>query len=865
MTDEPFFPSEMKRKPTTSITTIPLRVRAEGQLRLRSGIRRNGASAPGSIADTQRLLHELQVHQIELEMQNEELKKARDEMEAGMEKYTDLYDFAPVGYLTLTQEGIIREANLAGSSLLGVGRAALVSERFGSFVSPADRSAFGDFLRDVFEDTTKGECEVRLQPRGHPLVYVRMRANRSLSGQTCQMAVTDITKHKQAEEVTARLAAIVTSSSDAIIGIDLNGIITSWNVGAETLFGYSAGDMVGGPITRLLPSDRQHEEAKIIGRIKAGESIEHYETVRVAKDGRLLDMSVTISPVRHAGGQIFGASKVARDITEQKLAADKVRVSEVRYRRLFEAAHDGVILLDPATGKITDANPFMTKLLGYRREQLAGKELFEIGLLKDEAASREMFHQLMRKHEVRYEDLPLESKTGRHQEVEVVANLYEEDGHAVIQCNIRDITARKQAEAALRASEERYRALFDLGPVGVYSCDTTGKIHEFNRRAVELWGRKPKLGDPGERYCGSHKLYLPNGRRMPHAQCPMAAVLSGKIAAARDAEVIIERPDGSRMTAVVNIVPLRNDRGETIGAINCFYDVTARKLADQELLLAQKKLASYAGELENMVATRTAQLTATNRRLETAIRFTRKSKEEFRSLFLESLSMGKRLRQLTHQILTAQEEERKKISRELHDEVVQMLVGINVELSALVHGNSPGVHYLKDKIAHTQRLVEKSVDSVHRFARELRPAVLDDLGLIPALHAFCRNLADRKKMKIRMTAYGGVEALAGDKRTVLFRVAQEALTNVARHARATLVKLNISKIPGALRMEISDNGQSFPVKKIFLAKNPKRLGLVGMKERIEMVGGNLTIESTRGKGTTVRAELPFSPPPRKIK
>ncbi|MBI3887045.1 MAG: hypothetical protein HY302_15155 [Opitutae bacterium] len=156
-------------------------------------------------------------------------------------------------------------------------------------------------------------------------------------------------------------------------------------------------------------------------------------------------------------------------------------------------------------------------------------------------------------------------------------------------------------------------------------------------------------------------------------------------------------------------------------------------------------------------------------------------------------------------------------------------------------------------------MVEKAVDSVHRFARDLRPAVLDYLGLIPALHAYCRGLAERKKIKIKMTAFGGVEALDSDKRTVFFRVAQEALNNIARHARATHVHLTISLQPGAIRLEIADNGKAFSVKRILLAKNNKRLGLVGMKERVEMVGGSLAIESVRGQGTTVRADLPFTP------
>jgi two-component system sensor histidine kinase DegS len=237
---------------------------------------------------------------------------------------------------------------------------------------------------------------------------------------------------------------------------------------------------------------------------------------------------------------------------------------------------------------------------------------------------------------------------------------------------------------------------------------------------------------------------------------------------------------------------------------------------------------------------------------------TRKGKEHYQVLFLESQVMEKKLRRLTRQILTAQEEERKKISRELHDEVVQTLVGINVELSALVRDNSVHVEKLKEKIAHTQRLVEHSVEAVHRFARELRPAVLDDLGLIPALHAFCRSLAARKRIRIDLTAFGGVEALSDEKRTVLYRVAQEALTNVARHAQATQVALNISRTPAAIAMVISDNGKSFPVLATLHAKR-NRLGLVGMRERIEMIGGFLTIDSNPGQGTTVRAELPFNP------
>jgi PAS domain S-box-containing protein len=139
----------------------------------------------------------------------------------------------------------------------------------------------------------------------------------------------------------------------------------------------------------------------------------------------------------------------------------------------------------------------------------------------------------------------------------------------------------EKADAAVRESEERYRILFDLGPVAVYSCDTSGVIQKFNRRAAELWGREPAFGDTDERFCGSFKLFRPDGSFLPHEQCPMAEVLSGKISGARDAEVLIERPDGSRVTVVVNIAPLKNQREEVTGAINCFYDITERKQAEE--------------------------------------------------------------------------------------------------------------------------------------------------------------------------------------------------------------------------------------------------------------------------------------------
>jgi signal transduction histidine kinase len=154
--------------------------------------------------------------------------------------------------------------------------------------------------------------------------------------------------------------------------------------------------------------------------------------------------------------------------------------------------------------------------------------------------------------------------------------------------------------------------------------------------------------------------------------------------------------------------------------------------------------------------------------------------------------------------------------------------------------------------------VEKSVAVVHEFARQLRPTVLDDLGLIPALHTFMKGFREETGIHVSLAAFATLDQVNGDKRTVLYRVAQEALNNVARHAQASRVEVSIQKRNDAICMKIKDDGKGFPAERVSHAKKQKRLGMLGMRERLEMVNGNLTVESVPGKGTTILAQIPFA-------
>ncbi len=576
-----------------------------------------------------------------------------------------------------------------------------------------------DFQREV-QDREGRWYALRVRPYVTP--------DQKIDGAVLVLVDIHAIKEAQQEAVHARdfAEAIIGSTRDPLLILDGDLCVQMINPAFSDFFKIPPGKLVGRPLSELdrgqwaIPALRKNLEA-VLPRHKAFNDFELTLTTAHAGQRTLLLNARRLS---QAPGHREKILVGIQDVTTERALQASLRRAEIRFRRLFETAKDGVLILDPATRKITDANPFILSLLGYSRKQLLQKELWQIGLLKDEASSQEAFRHLKTKGYIRYEDLPLKSKTGHHHEVEFVSNLYDEDGHAVIQCNIRDITARKKSEHAL--------------------------------------------------------------------------------------------------------------------------------------LNARAQLAAHAAKLEKMVSLRTTQLTRTNHHLTASLESINLGNEKYRTLLAESEFMQEKLRSLTRLMLTAQEDERREISRELHDEVVQALVGINVELSALGQAAALGPRALKAKIAHTQRLVEKSVHAVHQFARELRPAMLDDLGLIPALQGYLKSLVARSKLKIHLTAYSGVETLDIVKRTVLFRVAQEALTNVTRHAQASAVAVRISKLSGAIRMEIHDNGKSFRVLQVLSPKTNKRLGLLGMRERLEMVGGSLHIDSARGAGTTVRAVIPFS-------
>ncbi|HEV7682135.1 MAG TPA: PAS domain S-box protein [Pyrinomonadaceae bacterium] len=383
-----------------------------------------------------------------------------------------------------------------------------------------------------------------------------------------------------------RLGAIVESSDDAIISKDLNAIINSWNRGAERVFGFTAAEAIGRPITILIPADRQNEETEILGRIKRGDRIDHFETVRMRKDGSLIAVSITISPIKNDRGEIIGASKIARDITESKEARERLQRALDFDETVMSSMGEGLYTVD-TDGFLTFMNPAAQRIFGWSLDEIIGRHMHDVThhthpdgrpFPREECAGLKVLRE--GKAVTDHQDFFIR-KDGTFIDVVYSSSaLRSADKLTGLVVVFRDITERKRAEEEIRFQAR----LLDAVEQGVIATDVNGIVIFWNSFAEKLYGWTAREA------LGANILDLtPSATLREKAAEILAALKSGQ---SWTGEFEVRRRDGALFPALITDSPIINAKGELIGFVGVSTDNTMRRRTEQErenLLLRERE------------------------------------------------------------------------------------------------------------------------------------------------------------------------------------------------------------------------------------------------------------------------------------
>jgi PAS domain S-box-containing protein len=491
--------------------------------------------------------------------------------------------------LSKTTEGIIQTCNAAAERIFGYSADELIGQPVRILI-PAERQAEEDeILRKIRSGERVSHFEtVRVRKDG-TLIDVSLSVSplRNAAGEIvgASKIARDITARKKARETEAYLAAIVADSSDAILSKDLNGIIRSCNAAAERIYGYGAGELVGMPVRVLIPPERQAEEDEILLKIRSGERVDHFETARVTKDGRRIDVSLTISPVRDAAGRIVGASKIARDITEQKRVARELAAQQERFRVTLASIGDGVIAGD-AQGRVDYLNETAEVLTGWPLAEAAGRnlgEVFKIVNEKTRAPVENPSEIVMRLGRVvgLANHTVLIGRDGVERPIaDSAAPIRDETGAlAGAVLVFRDVTQQRRAEDAIAEQREWFEVALESIGDAVIATDVQGRVSFMNPIAEHLTGWR--LADARGRPCGEVFKIIDEVSRMT-VESPITRVLAEGVIVGLANHTLLIAADGTERPIDDSGAPIRNRSGRVVGVVLVFRDVSERRRIENE-------------------------------------------------------------------------------------------------------------------------------------------------------------------------------------------------------------------------------------------------------------------------------------------
>ena len=446
----------MKSKKTKLKTPSELRKSPENKLK-------SQITPPGgrSDKDTQQLIHELQVHQIELEMQNDELRKSQAELEESRAQYPDLYDFAPVGYFTFNKDGLILEANITVAKELGIERSLLINKPFRAYIVPEDRKIFDSHLQKVFKNKDQQTCGIRLKRKDGKEFYAQLESifNDFNSNALCRSSVSDITDRKRSEESLRSEKEFINTALDNQLDTfflfePATGKALRWNRAFREISGYTDKEIDRMPAPTSYYSPEDMERAAVFTQGVLEGKAETIELELLCKDGRKIPTEYRVSVIKDERGKPRYFISIGRDITERKKAEDDLQKSEERFRALIEHSHDAITLLT-ADGTVLYDSPSIMHVLGYSPTERIGRSVFEFVPPEERQNVAYGFTTFVQQPgAVDPSEVRFLHKDGTLRQIEGTrSNLLHDSKVRAVVVNYRDITERKRAEEILKKQE----------------------------------------------------------------------------------------------------------------------------------------------------------------------------------------------------------------------------------------------------------------------------------------------------------------------------------------------------------------------------------------------------------------------------
>jgi PAS domain S-box-containing protein len=772
-----------------------------------------------------------------LEKHIHRLAETNSQLEASEAHYRTLLEISPTPVALLCPDGQVNYLNQAGLNALGLNN---LSEALGraleEWLVPTDRMPFRAQLSQLLATGQHQGGEYRLLDSHGQVTEMEYALARvpSASGQpqTVMLTSTDITLRKQTEnslrtdlstqnlvlrqtnerleESEAAYQILVENSVQGMVLLQ-NGRVRLANQAFAGLVGLTRAEIYalpsGGIYDSLHPEDRETVLSNLRARLEGKPAPELYEIRLVSQNGTVSWIELMPSLVTLEGSQAVQVT--LNNITARKQAEQAAEQANAHRAAILNAFPDLMFELD-SQRRILDYHTLEAEQLYLSPETFLGKNMTE--LLPKEAeeiisAALDGALESGSHHGAIY---ALEMPDGLHWyelSTSILGEMNGPDGRYILL--VREITRRKRTEIALRESQERYRSLAETAEDLIFIVDRQGRIEYLNQYTAELLGKHPEelLGQPG----WNHFRLLGTAR----SQRELLKGFRQGLPVYADTQVQIGEHEFWLST---RLVPIKDSTGQTKSILGVSRDISERKaleLAEQDL----KK------QLEQRVAERTAELDA--------------SREQ--------------LRQLARQVVSAQEAERRRLARELHDEAGQVLIGLKYTLDELLAEIPPDLEPVREKFRQLLGKIDALNQQLRALAYGLRPPMLDVAGLNLALNSLCRETNGKNHLRI---SYSGVELpnLSDEIGITLYRCVQEGLTNILKHARASEVLVRLERLrPGEIRLSLWDNGSGFEPETA-----PKGLGLNGMEERFKLLGGQLKISSTLGHGTQLEAWLPFT-------